>query len=210
MAFDIGASYPSPLQRRILATMAQEEHVLEIPRNVRANAWKLAAGVLLLGLGAVSTVAAVSEDPRMWLVVALYVGSGVPLVASNARLLVTRPLVLRATSAGLWFGAGAIIPWQEIAAIYEAGVQIERYGYRVRTRAINIAFRRVRVMFRVPSWLWLTTWSPGHVKISLYAIDELPMVVVARLQAMWMSACGQGDAASGAGELPPARVVERT
>jgi hypothetical protein len=90
--------------------------------------------------------------------------------------------------------------WTEIAAIYEAGVPIERYGYRVRTRAINIAFRRVRVMFSVPSSLWLTTWSPGHVKISLYAVDELPMVVVARLQAMWMSACGQGDAASGAGE----------
>jgi hypothetical protein len=36
---------------------------------------------------------------------------------------------------------GAIIPWQEIAAIYEAGVPTERDGYRVRTRAIYIAFR---------------------------------------------------------------------
>jgi hypothetical protein len=84
--------------------MGQDEHVLEISRNVTANAWKLATGVLLLGLGAVSTIAAVSEDPRMWLLVALCVGSGMPLVASNARLLVTRPPVLRATSAGLWFG----------------------------------------------------------------------------------------------------------
>jgi hypothetical protein len=54
-------------------------------------------------------------------------------------------------------GAGAIIPWHDVAATYEAGIPIERYGFSVRTSAIDVRFRRARTLLRLPWSLWLST-----------------------------------------------------
>jgi hypothetical protein len=186
--------------------MTSAHYWFEIPRSITANVGKLVIGLFLAVLGAGLMW---GERPLWQLSVAVWV-IAVPLIASNTRLLVMHPPVLRATPEGLWFGGGAVIPWYEVECFYEAGVPIERYGFSVRTRAINVAFRRKRMVLRLPSSLWLTTWTPGHVKLSLHAVDELPNMVVSRLEALRKRASGDEVREPDAAALPGARIVSRS
>ena len=187
------------------AAMKSAECLLEIPRSVAANVTKLGLSLLLIVFGA-----AMMPGPRsawqlgviLWVIAAM-------LIVNNIRMLVRRPPMLRATREGLWFGGGPLIAWHEVACVYEAGIPIERYGFSVRTRAINIAFHRKRTMLRLPSSLWLTTWTPGQVKISLYTLDDLPNAVVTRLEALRKQATGDDVRALDAVAPPSARVVSR-
>jgi hypothetical protein len=190
--------------------------MLEIPRNIRVNIWKLVLGAVLVALAVLLALFPAApheaiDDPERWIPSAMFAVFGVPLIVSNVRLLVTRPPWLRATSEGLWFGGGATIPWQEVKAVYEAGVPIERYGYSVRTSAIGFAFHRKWTLFRVPSSLWLTTIAFGDVKISVLAAEEQPRALVFQLEAMRLNACGhEAGVIRGAAELPSARAVRRS
>ena len=189
--------------------------MLEIPRNVTPNIWKLVLGLLTvvvavgIGLDPIpghETVDALSR----WIAPVTLAIIGLLLAWSNVRLLVRRPPWLRATAAGVWFGGGPVIPWQEIKAIYEAGIPIERYGYSVRTRAIGFAFHHRRTLLKLPSSLWLTTIAVGDVRVSVYAMNEQPSAVVFQLEAMRIQACGHEDGVvPGAVEPPTARVIAR-
>jgi hypothetical protein len=190
--------------------------MLEIPRNITANIWKLVLGAVLVAAAVLFAVFPTPryeaiDDPGRWIPTAMFAAFGVPFMVSNVRLLVTRPPWLRATSEGLWFGGGATIPWQDVKAVYEAGVPIERYGYSVRTSAIGFAFHRKRTLFRVPSSLWLTTIALGDVKISVLAAEEQPSALVFQLEAMRLKACGhEAGVIRGAVELPSARAGRRS
>jgi hypothetical protein len=188
--------------------------MLEIPRNITANIWKLVLGAVLVA-GAVGLALDPSRgreagDPGRWFPSVLFAASGLPLIVSNIRILVKRPPWLRASSHGLWFGGGPTIPWQEIKGVYEAGVPIERYGYSVRTRAIGFAFHHKRTVLRLPWSLWLTTIAVGDVKISVLASDEQPSALVFQLEAMRIKACGhEAGVIPGAAEVPVARTLRR-
>jgi hypothetical protein len=182
--------------------------VLEIPRGRAAHAYKLLGGLALLGI----TALIVTGRPEAWLtglvLASPFAALGLLLTAGNAAVLLRRQAQLRATRAGLWFGAGAIVPWNDVAAIYEAGLPIQRYGFSVRTRAINVRFHRRRTLLRVPSSLWLTTFALDTVKISLFAAAAPPAAVVVKLEALRLAAVGHEDGAlPGASEVPAARVV---
>jgi hypothetical protein len=103
---------------------------------------------------------------------------------------------------------GAIIPWHDVAAIYEAGIPIERYGFSVRTRAINVRFHRARTLLRLPCSLWLTTLAMDTVKVSLFAAADPSATVQAQLEALRLAAVGHEDGAMpGSGGVPAARIV---
>lgn len=195
--------------RNLLADMESVKGVLEIPRGAAAHVYKLAAGLALLGMAAL-VVTGRPEEWRVGLVLASpFAVFGLLLTANHVVALIRRraPL-LRATRAGLWFGAGAIVPWTDVAAICEAGIQIERYGFSVRTRAINIQFRRRRALLGVPSLLWFTTRSLDTVKISLFATTQPPHTVVAQLEMLRLAAIGhENGALPGASEVPVARIA---
>lgn len=183
------------------------EPLIEIPRSRTANAVKLGLGFVLIAFGA-----ALMPEPQprwqlsfvLWFIAAL-------LIVNNARMLLRRPPVLRATRGGLWFGGGPVIAWHEVAGIYEGGIQIERSGPVTRAPAINVAFHRKRTVLRLPSSLWLTACSPGHVKISLYALDEIPNAVVTRLEALRAQAAGGSELRTLDAAAPPrARIVSRS
>jgi hypothetical protein len=189
--------------------------MLEIPRNITANIWKLVLGAVLVALAVVLALEPAPgheaiDDPGRWIPSVLFAVSGLPLIASNLRLLVRRPPWLRASSDGLWFGGGPTIPWQEVKAVYEAGVPIKRYGYSVRTSAIGFAFHHKRTVLRLPSSLWLTTIAVGDVKISVLAAEEQPSALVFQLDAMRIKACGhEAGVIPGAAEVPAARTLRR-
>ena len=190
--------------------------MLEIPRNIRANIWKLVLGAVLVAFAVLLALFPTPryeaiDNPGRWIPSVLFAAFGVPLIVSNTRILVTRPPWLRATSEGLWFGGGPTIPWQEIHAIYEAGMPINAYGYSGRTSAIGFAFHRKRTLFRVPSSLWLTTIAFGDVKISVLEAEEQPRALVFQLEAMRLKACGhEAGVIRGTTELPSARAVRRS
>ncbi|MBE7449267.1 MAG: hypothetical protein HS111_10310 [Kofleriaceae bacterium] len=180
--------------------------MIEIPRNITANLWKLGLGIGLV----VIAVLLMIDAPRLWIGPVLFAVPGIPLIISNALLIATRRPWLRATSEGAWFGGGPTISWRDISGIYEAGVPIERYGYSVRTRAIGFAFHRKRSLFRLPSTLWLTTSAFGDVRISTYAVDELPSTLVGMLEDMRRAACGEENGVvRGTSEIPAARLIPR-
>jgi hypothetical protein len=194
----------------------KDQRMLEIPRYFTANVWKLVLGIILvaaavgLALDPAPRAAAI-DNPERWTAPAMFALVGLPLIASNVRLLARRPPWLRATAAGIWFGGGPIIPWHEIKGVYEAGAPIRRYGYSVRTRAIAFSFHRTRTLFKLPSSLWLTTIAVGDVKVSVLAANEQPSALVFQLEAMRMKACGNEDGTvPGAAEVPVARVVPRS
>ncbi|HET9627816.1 MAG TPA: hypothetical protein VFP84_40940 [Kofleriaceae bacterium] len=191
--------------------MIPAEPVLEIPRGLAAHIYKLLGGLALLGAAALAVTARLSDWPGGLLVSLPFVGPGLVLAAGNAAVILRRRSPqLRATRAGLWFGAGALVPWHDVAAIYEAGVPIQRYGFSVKTRAINIRFGRRRTLLRVPSSLWFTTFALDTVKISLFATPDQPASVVAQLDALRSVAVGHEDGVlAGTGEVPAARVIRR-
>lgn len=185
--------------------------MLEIPRNVTANVWKLVGGILMLALAlliGLDAPDAAIEDPRHWFGPSIVVVLAIPLVASNVRILIRRPPCLCATSDGVWFGGGPIIPWREIKGVYDAGVPIEHYGYKVRTRALGFEFHRKWTLLRLPSSLWLTTIAVGDVKVSVLAAQQEPVALVCQLDGMRRRASDpEAGPSPQAAALPRARVV---
>lgn len=183
------------------------EQTLEIPRDRSGNAWRLAGGAIAI----VAAFGIVTGTPDVWPVAAGCGVFGVVVVLVNGWLLVAHRPQLRATSAGVWLGRGATIPWSAIGPIYEAGTQIKQYGYNVRTRAIAFALHRPRAVFRLPPSLWLPTFLLGTIRISVQAAEQSPMTLVCQLEAMRTAACGHEDGAiPGASDVPSARVVDRS
>jgi hypothetical protein len=189
--------------------MSQVEGVLEIPRGIAAHVYKFIGGLVLLGIVALAATGRPGEWRSGLAVTSPFAVAGLFLATSQGvALLRRRAPLLRATRAGLWFGAGAIVPWEHVAAIYEAGIPIERYGFSVRTRAINIRFHSGRTLLGVPSSYWFTTLALDTVKLSLFATTLPPPTIVGRLEGLRLAAIGHEDGAlPGAGEVPVARVV---
>jgi hypothetical protein len=160
---------------------------------------------LLVGLDAPTPV---KRDPQHWIAAGIIALLALVVISNNVQILMRRPLCLRATRDGVWFGGGPIIPWHEIKGIYEAGVPIERYGYKVRTRAIAFELRRKRTLLRLPSSLWLTSFAVGDVKVSVLAAHQEPIALVCQLDGMRTLACGlEAGVLPGAATLPSARVI---
>lgn len=165
--------------------MVPAEPVLEIPRGLAAHVYKLLGGVALLGIAALIATGRPSDWAGGLLLASPFAAAGLLLAAGHAAALLRhRAPHLRATRAGLWFGAGPLVPWRDVVAIYEAGVPIKRYGFSVKTSAINIRFGASRTLLRLPSSLWLSTYALDTVKISLFAISATPIAVVSRLEAL--------------------------
>jgi hypothetical protein len=60
----------------------------------------------------------------------------------------------------------------------------------------------------VPASLWLTAIIGGDIRIGVPAGCPLPSVLVSRLEAMRVQACGTEDGVvSGTSQLPPARIA---
>jgi hypothetical protein len=110
--------------------------------------------------------------------------------------MIRRPLVLRATPAGVWFGAGPMIPWSEVVLVYESGMYFNRYGYSGRTHAIAFAFHRARTMLRLPPFLWLTTLPFGNVRISVETAEAHPNVLVGQIESLRTAANGSPNASA--------------
>jgi len=191
--------------------MGQIKGVVELPRGVTAHIYKLLGGLALLGVVALAVTGRPTEWQSGLLISFPFAAVGVLLTAGHAAALIRRRTPqLRATRAGLWFGAGAIIPWHDVAAIYEAGIPIERYGFSVRTTAINVRFHRARTLLRLPWSLWLTTLAMDTVKVSLFAAADPPATVLAQLEALRLAAVGHEDGAMpGSAEVPAARIVRK-
>jgi len=189
--------------------MSSPSAVLEIPRALAAHAYKLLGGVALLGIAALVITAQPDALLPGLLTASPVAPPGLLLAAGNAAALIRRRTPqLRATREGLWFGSGPIVPWHNVAAIYEAGIPIERYGFSVRTRALNIRFRRRRTLLRLPWSLWLTAFAMDTVKISLFAAADSPAAVLVKLEAFRVAALGHEDGTlPGASEMPAARIV---
>jgi len=189
--------------------MGNVEGVLEIPRGVASHVYKFVGGLVLLGIVALAATGRPGEWRSGLAVASPFALVGLFLATSHGvALLRRRAPLLRATCAGLWFGAGGIVPWEDVAAIYDAGIPIVRYGFSVRTRAINIRFRNPRTLLRVPSALWLTTLALDTVELSLFATRQPPPAVIARLDGLRLAAIGHEDGAlPGAGDVPVARIV---
>jgi len=180
--------------------------VLEVPRNIFLNLAKLGLGVMLPMLG----IAPLAGCPGMWSYAAPFVIAGFVLVAGNARIVLERPPLLRATSEGLWFGGGSILPWREVAAIYYPRVRDLGGNAAFQTRELRIAFHRRRALLALPWMRWFPAIALGRVAVSLETIRGPTRTIVAQLETMRRRACGDEDAIAGRmTKLPPARVVKR-
>lgn len=163
-------------------------------------------GITKLGFGLLMALAATAilqepepaalrdNLPRELFLIALAVG-GTLLAVGNAWLLIRRPIVLRATAEGLWFGAGPTIPWPQVSSVYEAGAYFNRYGHSGRTHAVAFAFHRPTTMFKLPPFLWLTTLPFGNIRIVVETSDMHPQVLTAQLQSMLDAATATGERA---------------
>lgn len=184
-------------------------NAFEIPRGRVAHVWWVAPCI-----GLVAASMSLFREPTTTLgermALGLFIAILVAVMWRGANR-VPRTARLRATGEGVRFGGRAIVPWHEITAIYEAGVEITYYSFSAKTPAINIGFHRRRTLLRVPVSLWFTTLTPATVKIALYASELSPSVVVARLEAVRIAACGhENGVLPGASEVPAARIVVRS
>lgn len=187
-----------------------EPPVLEIERNIFPSLLKLAIGVFFLAVAPFIVIGAHGDEVLPAFVMgAVPVGiAGSLLAASNLWKLVRRPLALRATEAGLWFGRGPIVPWREVTAIYEASGTL--HGEDPKQAGVAFAFRRKRMVLRLPIDCWITTIHLGDVRLSLHRRPEPAITTIAKLEAMRTAACGTEDGVvSGSVEPPAARVVRR-
>jgi hypothetical protein len=82
---------------------------------------------------------------------------GATIVLVTGRQLLARSPRFRATSAGVWFGGGAVIPWTEIKSVFEAGVDVRGGGISGRSSSIAFEFHRRSTLFRTPPEHWLAT-----------------------------------------------------
>lgn len=186
------------------------DEILEIQRSVTAAYYKLACGLfmaLTAGLLATST----SRDLTGPLMMAVIFGApAVPAILGALQVIVRKPLGLRATAAGVWFGGGPIIPWHEVTAIYESSPTFQRYGMTAKPGGVALSFRHKRTVLRLPISCWMTTLMLGDVRVSTTLRPELPVALVVKLEAMRAAACGHEDGAMvGASAPAAARVVKR-
>lgn len=179
--------------------------MIEVPRDLAANVWKLGLGILL----AAGSLAVAFDHPPKWIAVALLAVFALPLIAANTRLLLVRPPALRATPAGVAFSGSAIIAWQEIKAVYEILSPATGHGTSIQVRTLGFAFHRKRTLLRLPPSLWLISLVMG-VRISADASREASAVLAIKLDGLRVAACGTEDGVvPGASEIPSARVVRR-
>lgn len=181
---------------------------LEISRR------RLGWAVVKLGLGAMLVLGAVAvwsepappelrDDVVYQIFPFVMLVTGAVPVLSNGWLLIRRPIVLRATDDGVWFGAGPVIPWRDVAYVYESGIFWQKYGHSGRTISVSFSFHRARTMFKLPPFLWCTTWRFGDVRISAADAEDPPQVLVARLGHLVRSSSAE------LADLPEARIRVR-
>jgi hypothetical protein len=182
--------------------------VFEVPRNIFVNLAKLGVGVMLPVVG----IAPVAGCPQLWSIAMPFVIAGVLLVAGNARAVLERPPLLRATGEGLWFGGGSIIPWHEVASIYYPRVRDITGRPAFQTRELRIAFHRRRTLLATPWTLWFPAVPLGRVAISLETLHGPTRTIVAQLETMRRRACGDDNTMPGRRitKPPVARVVKRS
>ncbi|HET9626986.1 MAG TPA: hypothetical protein VFP84_36755 [Kofleriaceae bacterium] len=160
--------------------------IVEVPRSVSAHAVAGLFGALVLAAGVYLWF---HIEPRMgevyrWSVSGALAIIGAYSVLANLRMMVGRAPALRATSDGLWFGGGPLIPWRDIESIYPvAGRTPESEVWR-----IAISFHRARTLFRLPARLWLTTLSLGDVAIAVPPVYATVQRLIAQLDAVRASA----------------------
>jgi hypothetical protein len=136
---------------------------------------------------------------------------GAPALLIGGRRTFAEPLRLRATSDGVWFGGGSVIPWRDIKGIFEARMNVRVDGVRARTSSIAFEFQRRATLLRTPLTCWLAApFAVGDVDVSPSDSSQRASVLASRLEAMRVVAVGHEDAVSvGASELPAARVISR-
>lgn len=186
--------------------------MLEIPRTVSSSVSKLLFGCFLALIAlAVVTSPSTARDPAIGYVLGGIVAlPALLMIASNVRLLIQRPVALRATDAGVWFGGGPLIPWGEVASIYESTAPVQLMFLTATADGIVIAFRRKRTVLRLPLAWWLTSYRLGVVRISTTRVQRPPAAIAAQLEQLRFAACGHEDGAlPGATEPPAARLLRR-
>jgi hypothetical protein len=177
--------------------------VFEVPRNLLVSLGRVGAGLMLLVVSAVPCMCG-----GAWHVAAPFVLASFVILAASARAFLLRPPVLRATRAGLWFGGGAIIPWREIAKVYDAGRCLENVYGSTWSRELGIAFHRRGAVMAAAWPVCLTALPFRRAILSLETVEEPSASVVARLEAM--RASGVDHELDGRSTPPPrARVVRR-
>ncbi len=170
-----------------------------------------AFGFALIGAVLTAFGALLLPDHELpWIIRVGFLAAGLPTLIVQVRHLIVRTPRARATLDGVWFGGGRIVPWSDISAIYEAGLNVRVHGISGRTSSIAFDFHRKRTLLRVPIGCWLVhPLAVGDIDVSPHAAIDKAHVLAARLEAMRTRARGTEDAVTaGASDIPPARIVE--
>lgn len=177
--------------------------MFEVPRNLLVTLGRIGAGLMLL---VISTVPCLCGGA--WHVAAPFMLAGLLIVAAHARAFLVRPPLLRATRGGLWFGGRAIIPWREVAKVYDAGRCLENVYGSTWSRELGIEFRRRGAVLAAPWPLWFIALPGRRAIVSLETVEEPSAIVVARLEAMRAGALDH-ELEEQSAPPPRARVVRR-
>jgi hypothetical protein len=172
------------------------ETSLELQRGLGASLGGLLFGSLLVGILAYGKMKA-ANAAAMAIGVAdvASMAIGLAAIGITVRSLVLRRPALRATSEGLWFGGGGVIPWHDVAAIYVANLQFRgRFGLFSKENAIAFEFHRPRMLLRLPISAWLASpFAVGTIDVSSAHSPEPPNMIVAKLETMRTAAGVQRD-----------------
>jgi hypothetical protein len=108
---------------------------------------------------------------------------GIGMIASGGRSLFTGAPRFRATSAGVWFGGGAIIPWTAVEQVFETVATRRFYGVRLQEQRISFSFHRRTTVLRAPINCWFSApFSTGDIDLSLHKSTSSAQLFIAKLE----------------------------
>lgn len=135
-----------------------------------------------------------AKDASARLFLAILMLIAAVMLAMNVVLLVRRPLALRATAEGVWFGGGPVLPWTEVRLVHEHVVPMRwNAPTDALSRGITFELQHRRTMFRLPWRCWFSSGLSFDVTILTYHLPETPAALSAQLNGMRNAACGAAD-----------------
>jgi len=169
--------------------ITQDPQDVELPRDRIASAGMALLGLLFTTLGMGLFPLAIGSDDTIGMrisfgILAVLVGLfGLGMLSVGGRSLFTGAPRFRATSAGVWFGGGSIIPWSEVKQVFEGEVRASFHGVRMREKRVSFVFYRRATLLRAPITCWFSTpFSAGDIDLSVYDSVRAAPLLISRIE----------------------------
>jgi molecular chaperone DnaK len=179
----------APSRSRNTKQITQDPQDVEVTRDRIASAGMALLGLLsttwgmglfLLAIGSHDTIGMRISFGILAVLVGLF---GLGMLSVGGRSLFTGAPRFRATSAGVWFGGGSIIPWSEVKQVFEGEVRASFHGVRMREKRVSFVFYRRATLLRAPITCWFSTpFSAGDIDLSIYDSVRAAPLLISRIE----------------------------